>query len=249
MLRKLLTKIFYKFIETKWGFRLNKSNVRICRGGIAQIGQNVIIKNTVIFVDKSSKLVLKDNVRLDGVKLFLTNGAYVEINEYSFIEINRNPVKPEYIIDNGKLIIADHTKLACARVWIRFGGCCFIGSYSNINNGSEIRSDENVSIGSFCQISYNNRIWDTNTHSIYQPNIRRQMTIDTFPSFGKEHEKPLTKPVYIGNGCWLGERVSILKGCNIGDNVIIGFNTTLSNKTISSNCCVVQNVQLLIKQK
>lgn len=74
------------------------------------------------------------------------------------------------------------------------------------------------------------------------------MTIDYFPSFGREFEKPITKPVKIGDGCWLGERVAILKGCTLEDNVIVGFNTTISNKHIMENNIVVQGIDLLIKK-
>lgn len=192
--------------------------------------------------------LIKGNVRLEGVGLFLTNGASVEIGEYSFLEMNRNSVSPEYIVNGGTLVVGSHTKLACQRLWIRFGGKCKIGDYTNVNDGTEIRTDENVYIGSFCRISYNNRIWDTNTHNIYSQDIRRKMTIDYFPSFGREFEKPITKPVKIGDGCWLGERVAILKGCTLEDNVIVGFNTTISNRHIMENNIVVQETHLLTKK-
>ena len=74
------------------------------------------------------------------------------------------------------------------------------------------------------------------------------MTIDSFPSFGKEYEKPITRPVKIGNGCWLGEKVSILKGSELGDDVIVGFNTLISNKHIASKTSVVQHINLLTRE-
>lgn len=77
-------------------------------------------------------------------------------------------------MDNGSLVIGNHTKLACQRFWIRFGGKCKIGNYTNINSGTEIRVDELVCIGDFCQISYNIRIWDTNTHCIYPSEKRKK---------------------------------------------------------------------------
>jgi acetyltransferase-like isoleucine patch superfamily enzyme len=45
----------------------------------------------------------------------------------------------------------------------------------------------------------------------------------------------ITAPVRIGNNVWLGDKVSILKGITIGDNVIIGANSVVT-KDIPSNC-------------
>lgn len=243
----LINRIISKYSETYWKYKRHKSNIRIKHGGIADIDKTVQIKNSNIYVDSSSKLILRKNVKLEGVDIFLTNGAYVEINDYSFLILDKNSIRPEFIVDNGSLVIGNHTKLACQRFWIRFGGKCKIGNYTNINSGTEIRVDELVCIGDFCQISYNIRIWDTNTHCIYPSEKRKKMTIDLFPSFGKEYEKPDTRPVKIGNGCWLGERVSILKGSELGDGVIIGFNTIISNKKIVSNSSVVQHIDLCIR--
>lgn len=36
------------------------------------------------------------------------------------------------------------------------------------------------------------------------------------------------KPVRIGKGCWIGERVSILPGVNIGEKTIIGTNSVVT---------------------
>lgn len=243
-----IDRIWKKYNETYWKYKKYKSTVRIKCGGVVDIDNTVNIKNSNIYVDSSSRLILRKNVRLEGVDFYLTNGGEVEIGEDSFIILDRNSIRPEYIINNGSLVIGNHTKLACQRLWIRFGGKCKIGDYTNINSGTEIRADESVCIGNFCQISYNIRIWDTNTHCIYPSCIRQRMTVEAFPAFGKEYEKPVTLPVKIGDGCWLGERVSILKGTILGDNVIIGFNTLVSNKEIASNSSVVQYANLSIRE-
>jgi len=45
----------------------------------------------------------------------------------------------------------------------------------------------------------------------------------------------VTGPITIGNNVWLADKVSILKGVTIGDNVIIGANSVVT-KDIPSNC-------------
>ena len=46
-----------------------------------------------------------------------------------------------------------------------------------------------------------------------------------------------TKPVKIGSNVWVGEKASILKGCTIGDNVIVAAHS-LVTKDVPSNSIV-----------
>ena len=69
---------------------------------------------------------------------------------------------------------------------------------------------------------------------------------DKFPDSWFENEKPQTAPVVIGNGCWIGEKSSILKGTVLGDNVIVGYNTTMIGEKIPENKKVVQELKLRV---
>lgn len=237
-------RIIRKIRETHWKYRASGSDVRI--QGTFQASLSASIKKSIVYVDAHSTLILHGHVRLEEIGLWVTNGATVEVSEYSFFERGRNAVTPEYIVNSGTLYVADHTKLACQRLWVRYGGNLKIGRYTNVNTGSEIRCDESVNIGSFCQLSYNLRIWDTNTHCIYTSEKRKQLTQDHFPSFGYEYERPKTAPVEIGDGAWIGEKASILKGTTLGENVIVGYNTIIAGKQIPSDKTVVQQIALKI---
>jgi maltose O-acetyltransferase len=149
-------------------------------------------------------------------------------------------------IDNGEVKIADHTKISCKRIWIRFGGNLTIDRYTNINSGSEIRCDEAIDIGSFNQISYNVCIWDTNTHTILTPEERRKVTMEKYPYFGYESTRPQTAKISIGNDCWIGEDATIFKGTIIGDGSVIGYGTLVANKNIPANSRVVNRRELSI---
>ena len=46
---------------------------------------------------------------------------------------------------------------------------------------SWLRADEQITIGDYNQISYNVMIWDTNTHNIYTPSKRRELTEKYYP--------------------------------------------------------------------
>lgn len=243
---RLLKRIIYKIKETNWKYKLQGSDVRIQGEIITPPNNHITIKKSTIYVDYNSTIILHEGVRLEGIGLWVTNGGRVEIGAHSFLERSSNATKPEYIVNSGVLRVADHTKLACQRLWIRFGGSIEVGQYTNVNPGSEIRADEKVIIGSYCQLSYNLRIWDTNTHCIYSPEKRNRLTRDYFPRFGYEYERPRTAPVVIGDGTWIGERASILKGTTLDENVIVGYNTTVAGKHIPRQKTVVQGIELKI---
>lgn len=240
----MFKKVIKKIRETHWKYLRTGSDVRI--QGKIETGPSVSIFNSTVYVDSRSTLIMHANVRLEGIALIVLNGAKVELGEFSFLEKGNNAVRPEYIVNSGSLLVADHTKLACQRLWVRYGGVLQIGQYTNVNYGSEIRCDESVNIGSYCMLSYNIRIWDTNMHYIYLPEERRRLTRKAFPHFGTENEKPKTAPVIINDGAWIGEKASILKGCHLGENVIVGYNTTLIRKQIPSGKTVVQKTEVNI---
>lgn len=233
----MIRHIINKITETRWKYSLQNSDVRI--QGKAFISSSVNIRNSYIYVAPNSKLIIKDNVKIDGVGLYLYDGE-LTIGEYTIIEKEKNSSRPEYIIDGkSSANIADHVRLRCQRLWCRFGGRLSIGPYTNINTFSEVRCDKSVDIGGYCMISYNTRIWDTNTHNVYPAEERRKLTEKYFPTFGHETERPKTKAVKIGDDCWLGEGAAILKGTVLGDGVIVGFNTTISNQYIMNGKTVV----------
>lgn len=147
-------------------------------------------------------------------------------------------------VDHGNVFVEDHCRIQCSRIWVRFHGKLSVGHYTNINSGSEIRADECVVIGKYCQISYNVHIWDTNTHVILEPSQRTKLTINHFPYFGFEESKPITKPVVINNSCWIGEGASIMKGSILNEGVIVGNNTRVIGKTIEPNTTIVEEIKL-----
>lgn len=59
-------------------------------------------------------------------------------------------------------------------------------------------------------------------------------------------EKINISPVRIGNNVWIGVRVIILKGINIGDNSIIGAGSVVT-KNVPNNSIVVGNPAKVIR--
>lgn len=202
------------------------------------IHKSAVLKNCTFFVLGNSEVSIGANVQLINAEVYVEDGT-LHIAESSIVEGTSIGVDPKCMF-----LLGHHSRLSAKRVWLRFGGALKVGCYTNINHDSEIRADEHIEIGSYCQISQYVNIWDTNTHSILSPSIRRKRTEDFFPFFGKELSRPRTKPIIIGDDCWIGERCSIMKGTQIGNNVIVGYNTTLVNQSIPDNKTVVQDIRL-----
>lgn len=231
-------------IKYKWIF--HKSYFRVCTGANAKIGRNVIINNSRIIVTHGSSVEFGDNVRIENAVLSIDSGACI-IGNNSIIGSASEKVMLN--IESGKIQIGHHSKICASRFWVRFGGNIHIGDYTNINRGGEIRCDEFVSIGDYNQISYNVNIWDTNTHTVHSRDERRRITEEHYPYYGYENKRPKTKPIIIGNDCWIGENASILKGTIINDEVIVGYNCLLSNVEIPSKTTVVAKSILDIRKR
>lgn len=209
------------------------------------VAPNVKIFNSKIIISPGAELAIGSSVIIKNVEIYVEKGCLI-IDAFSFIQGVDSHNRLVIIINDGKVSIGHHSKISCEKIWVRFGGNLTIGNYTNINKGSEIRCDENVSIGSYNQISYRVRIWDTNTHSILSIEERRRIAEKYYPYFGYEENRPVASAISIGDDCWLSEDTAILKGTHIGDGSIIGFRTTIAGKTIPSHSRVVQDITLKI---
>lgn len=227
-----LKKIINDMLDLKFKYLIYGSIVK--SKGKLVIGNNVKIKKTKIIVPKGSTVKIGDNSTFFNVNLTIRGN--VDIGESNIFESGTRNSRVE-IIGVGDLIIGSYNRLR-SKVWIRYNGMLQMDDHNNINEGSEIRCDENIVIGSYNQISYNCMIWDTNTHNIYPCKERRRLTKDNYPIFGFEYEKPKTIPVKIGNDCWIGKDVALLKGTRIGNRCIIAFRTVLNNVAVQDNFTV-----------
>lgn len=217
---------------------LHSNCIKIVKKAEVRIGNNVKIKNCKIEV-VAGKLIIEDNVTIKDYNISVGKNCTLVIGDNCIFEKKDNWRNPYIILwDNSILNIGHHNRLRCDFM-CRFGGHCNIGKYNCINERTELRCDECIYIGSYNMISYNCRIWDTNTHSFYTDDTRRKMTEDMYPNIGAEKDKPKTLKVYIGNDNLIGENVAILKGTRINDNVKVGFSSVLSNKIIDTGKTVV----------
>lgn len=226
-------------------YLFSRTFFRVFPGANVNICSNVEICRSKIIVSAGATLSIAPNVRIKDAEIYVERGS-LHIDGNCIIQGESKTKHTCIVVNDGQVSIGNHSKVSCDKIWVRFGGALSVGEYTNINQGSEIRCDESITIGSFNQISYHVRIWDTNTHSILEPDERRRVAKQYYPYYGYEESRPQTRPIVIGNDCWLGEGVAILKGSCLGDRTIIGFQTTISGQTIPAGSRVVPDIKLRI---
>ena len=202
-------------------------------------GKNISLKRCRLIALNNSRIVIHDNVKLENVEIKVSEGGIVEIFENSIVSGYDRRIT--WKIDSGICTLGHHSRVS-HNMWIRYGGSVNIGQYTCVNLGSEIRCDECIKIGSYCRISFNVNIWDTNTHCIYRADERRRLT--ETKGIGYEFEKPKTSPISIGDDCWIGKNSAILKGSVVGNKCIIGYGTTIINEQIANNVSVVNKIEI-----
>lgn len=205
-------------------------------GGLLLVQNNSVCIDVNYFAD-NAKVVFGEETNVSSYD-FMLSSAQIQIGNKCFLYKGRNVLRPYISINNGELVICHHNVIK-NDFWIRFGGKCNIGSYNCINERTEIRCDENITIGDYNMISYECNIWDTNTHVIYDKEKRREMTRRDFPNIGNEIERPKTRPILIEDDTWIGKRVNILKGTTLRSASIVGVGTTISGKEIQENLIAV----------
>lgn len=254
----MLKKIIEYFFCVRWKYLFKGSVVIVKRGGKLNIGKRCSILGCIIKVDPTCCLSIAENTVIKKSKLSVINrNGSLQIGKHNFITHSQIAISGSlYVGDenifekgysyrafsinsNGHIFIGNRNRLR-GRIWLRYGGTLKIGDYNNINEDCEIRCDESVTIGNYNQISYECMIWDTNTHCIYPVEKRRVLAESKYPLFGFEYERPKTKAVSIGDDCWIGKRVAILKGSVIGNRCIIGYGTTVSNQIVPENKTVTE---------
>lgn len=233
-------------IGIRWKYLLYGSYVYAEPGATLDIGRHVKICRAKIWLSKNSSLKIADGVTITRA-LVVIKESRMEIGTNSLIGKGMTGMPVKIIVDNhSKLILGSYNRIRPQRIWIRFGGQLVLGNYINLNEYSEIRCDESIRIGSYTEISYSVKIWDTNTHELEPLEQRRERWRKLYLQRDVA-EKPKTSPVVIGEDVWIGEHSAILKGSVIGNGCICGFGTLLSNKTIPDKTTVFSKNEIVLR--
>lgn len=119
------------------------------------------------------------------------------------------------------------------KIYIGNNGVLSIGENCFFNNNCSINCLSEIEIGNDNQFGEAVLIYDHN-HNFHD---KTQLVSDQGYTIGK---------IRIGNNCWIGSHVVILKDVTIGDNVVIGAGCII-HKSIPANSVVMNKQNLLIK--
>ena len=125
-------------------------------------------------------------------------------------------------------------------------GSCSIGDYT-LMNGALVMADERIEIGSYCLISWNVGIADSDFHPL-APAQRRVDAMALAPFFADRPPRPKleTRPVLIADNVWIGMNAIILKGVSIGENSVVAAGSVVT-KSIPPNTVVAGNPAVIVK--
>lgn len=120
-------------------------------------------------------------------------------------------------------------------VYIENGAKISIGKDCFFNNGCSLTALEEIRIGDGVLFGENVKIYDHN--HIYKDS-----------NAPIKNQGYTTAPIKIGNHCWIGSNVTILKGISIGNNVVVGANC-LIYQDIPDNSVVMSREKLIFKMR
>ena len=157
----------------------------------------------------------KGSVRI-GKNVHLYNKGTIKLNPNKTIRIQAG--SQIEIRENGFLEFRGEAYLGEeTRLLVGVKGVMKIGDNFSCTGRSDFNALKALEIGESCRFSVNLQIMDTDHHKIFDYN-------------GKVINEP--QSITIGNKVWVGCTSTILKGSNIPDNVIIGANSLVTNKSI-----------------
>lgn len=121
-----------------------------------------------------------------------------------------------------------------SKISVGEGADLYLGDGFRISPNSSIVCFKKIKIGKDVRVSWDSILMDTDFHKIVDLK-------------GKVINHP--KPIIIGDNVWIGMRVSIMKGAQIKNNIIVGAKSHLNKRIEESNCIIGGNPAKVIKRE
>lgn len=177
---------------------------------------------------QSGGFLIKDGC--DKVKL--SKSSILRLNGNLFLNSNRIAANCRTSIlrmdENSVLECHGFSFMYGADIILFKGSRLELGKGSFINSDCKIRCHKEITIGEGCAISHDFTVMDSDAHELD----------------GNRN----TNPVHIGNHVWIGTRVTILNGVNVGDGAVIAAGS-LVTKDVPAGSLVGGVPAKVIKEK
>jgi acetyltransferase-like isoleucine patch superfamily enzyme len=123
---------------------------------------------------------------------------------------------------------------------IQIGNNVFIGGGTTIDCVDSIMIHDDVLVSHECIIA------DSDNHSVSY-SIRKKDLADWRSGGGHDWSTTVTQPIVINKGAWLGARVMVLKGVNIGEGAVVGAGSVVTSD-VAPYTIVAGNPARLIRE-
>jgi acetyltransferase-like isoleucine patch superfamily enzyme len=222
--------------------RFPAGRIVVGAGSVVKLGRDVVVEAEII-VGGNCEVIVGDGAFLKNVTFDIRNRSRVTLG--AGVIFDSPPRWPNQVaVDGGTLLLEEKAHIQ-ADLLVRFGGRLSIGRHTGIGHGSEIRCEEEITIGHHGLFSYEVCIYDTNTHST-DWRERRERIEAGYPHGTGEIRRPKTSPVRIGDDVWIGKGATITKGAVIGHRCIIGIRTVVGALTVPDDNVVVSDSPRII---
>lgn len=154
--------------------------------------------------NKSGRILINGRITTGMIRFGLT-GSGTALYTPSIIENNGT------LVFNGRVYFGG----GCQICTVKPSSVIEIGDGTRFMGDSHIVSAKKITIGSNCAISWETQIMDTDFHEIYR----------------QDNKINEDKEINIGNHVWIASHVLVMKGSQIGDNIVIA-----SGSMINTSC-------------
>lgn len=152
-------------------------------------------------------------------------------------------IRYKHILRFGKSVIVSIRNKAKVTI----GNKVFVGAYSDIasRDGGVLEIGDSVHIGKRNIITCHESIV-ISKGTILAPDVKIYDHDHMITNGKVEPKKYVTSPVYIGEDCWIGANVVILRGTKIGNNCVVGAGCVLKGE-YPDNAVIVQKKDTCVK--
>jgi acetyltransferase-like isoleucine patch superfamily enzyme len=171
----------------------------------------MIYRNSYNNISKISAVLRYLAIKLFVKRIFFT-GVWGMVGKGVYLRPNKGMIKV-----GKRPIVNDFSELQSL-------GQLIIGDHISINKFSRIIAHDSITIGNNVTIAQHVAILD---HDHKWEIVDNKLKLNEYN----------LSAITIGDNVWIGDKVTILKGVNIGNNVIIGANSVVKND-IPDNCIV-----------
>lgn len=128
---------------------------------------------------------------------------------------------------------------------VQNNGVFIMHEHSRIGSGVQIKCVNRVEIGAYTAVATDTTICDNNNHPV-SPSYRKKMRLTPAGHQMRMWKYSDSKPIIIGENCWIGSNVRICKGVTIGDNSVVAACSVVT-KDVPANCIVAGNPAKVVK--